>query len=716
VGHWNRIRMGGSKSILSVFAAFCLLFSLLSTTLSSPVEAKTTRAAIIVEVSGTVTVKKAGGSKSYTAYGDMTLNQGDVISTGSASSVVVRIADHDDEVTIGDNAEVSVTDLANEGNGKQSKISSWAGSMWVKVKSLVSSEDEFEVETPTAVMGVRGTQFFMGVNPLTGDTYVTVAAGAVNTKTVTPSDDSNEKHKQNEALLMPSQQISLTERNELNDLNTKVSVVDIFTLVEKSSVKLLEAIIKNKAEIDKENKEFIDKKSAELIEKNKTDNGISTLTIKDVAELNKVSKNLDNIVGNIAKAALEQNKIDRARLSELINLANEKISDPLKKLDLDKVEKLDPTAGVDPELEKKKQEELLKLNAEVQRKLAEKAKLEQAMLAKYQTLLDAVEKEKKRVQEENKKVEADALKKAEEEYTRQLSDTEKKKFAENKNSNNSSTTTPTTSSGSTSGSTSGTTSGTTASSNNNVSLPPAPVVADPAQETINTTGKVQLKATGVLNSNILIYNGDTVLATLPGQGDSQVTFDLTFPDGVYNLTARTERFGRYSAAVAIPKITVGIPEVSINQQSGISNNKASLELKMKNFIDVNQFYALEAHLVYNNASFKYSGDTTLTDVSGTVFDGSQMAETLNPKMGSTQSELIYAASQFETTGGATVNNISLGGEKLLVTIPLDIINTNIDTAKVDLVYVKIVNKSGQTVYEMGSGKPVAPKSIDVKTK
>lgn len=86
----------------------------------------------------------------------MSLNQGDTVYTGANSSVTLNLSSGDADVTLGENAEINVSDLNSSDGNKKSKLKVWAGSLWVKVKSLAGSNDEFEVETPTAVMGVRG--------------------------------------------------------------------------------------------------------------------------------------------------------------------------------------------------------------------------------------------------------------------------------------------------------------------------------------------------------------------------------------------------------------------------------------------------------------------------------------------------------------------------------------------------------------------------------
>ncbi|WP_171656178.1 FecR domain-containing protein [Paenibacillus foliorum] len=698
MGHSKRMRMDGKKSFLSLVVASCMVFSLLSTTLSKPVEAKSTRAAILVDVNGTVSVKKAGGSKSYTAYKDMSLNEGDVIITGASSSAVLKIADHDDEITISDNAEVSIAELSEQGAGKTSKIKSWAGSLWVKVKSLVSSEDEFEVETPTAVMGVRGTQLGISINPETGIMTVFLAAGKIDASTTTNNGQGGTQETAN-TILLPSQQLNLDSRDEVKDLNLKVDIIDIDAFIRAASPEVIKALILNKALIDKENQEFIAAKKQEIAENGESNTGDSSLTIKDQSTLDKVSQNLDNLIGNIAKAALAQNKISTAEMNALISEANKKIDDDQKKLDLNKVVPLDKTAGVDAEMERLKKAELEKLNAKKQAELEAKQRLEKEKLEKFKAALEAMEKEKKRIEEENKKAIEAAKQKAETEYLSKLSEEEKKRYEAEKNGSTGNEPAPTP-----------TPSPTPSPSPNRpstISVKP-PVLVNPTANTTNTTGNVEVKLTAATGSNIEILNGDTVVATLPGKGELESIFSLPLQNGIYNLTARAESGGRYSTSVVIPTITVQIPDVLFTQASKDANT-VTLQLSMANFPKAKEFYAVQAHLVYNN-TLSYIGPKELTDTPNTVFDGADIsAETLNQHIGNTQYELIYAASQFEaSTSTAEINNITVVGTKALVSIPLTFSPNATGSTKVDLVYVKVVNKNGATVAEF-----TTPKSITV---
>jgi hypothetical protein len=388
------------KSFLSICLSFCMLFSLLSTMLAKPVDAKTVRVAVIASLSGEVTVKKGGGFKTYDAYENMSLNQGDTLYTGTDSSVTLNLSNGDADVTLGNNAELNVSDLSASDGKKKSKLKIWAGSMWVKVKSLLGSEDEFELETPTAVMGVRGTQFFVGVDPKTGKIKMVVGAGKVSATTVTNNSDSGQTAKI--TYLYPTQQISLDSRDEVEDSSLKVDFIDIDAFIKDASPEVIKAIILNKAQIDKENDAFIAKKKKELEDGKETAEQTS-LFIKDQAALDKVKQNLDNLIGNIAKRAVEDKKIARSDMDKTIEEANKKITDPNKKLDLDKIKELDKTAGVDPDLEKKKMADLLVLEIAKKKKQQEEDEKLAELIKRLGKILEDAKEAQKKIDDANKK-------------------------------------------------------------------------------------------------------------------------------------------------------------------------------------------------------------------------------------------------------------------------------------------------------------------------
>lgn len=418
--------MGTSKkSFVSLLLSFCLVFSLLSVILVKPVDAKTVRVAIITALSGDVTIKKGGGSKTYDAYESMSLNQGDTVYTGDSSSVTLNLASGDADVTLGDNAELNVSDLNSSNGNKKSKLKVWAGSMWVKVKSLAGADDEFEVETPTAVMGVRGTQFYVMVDPVSGKTKMAVGSGRVSTSTVTSDSDDNQKT--TITYVNPTQEISLDSRDETTDLDLKVEFFDLEDFIKTASPEVIKELILNKAEMDKENDEFIAKKQKEIADGTTTSDSTS-LSIKNQSDLDKVKQNLENLVGNIAKQAIVDNKLDQKTVDAIIAEVNKKIDSADKKLDLSKVKPLDKTAGVDPELEKKKQEELKKLEAAKLQSKIEKEKAEAAAKQKLADALKKLEDEKKKIAEQKLAAEAKAKAEAEAKLKAGMTEAEKKAF------------------------------------------------------------------------------------------------------------------------------------------------------------------------------------------------------------------------------------------------------------------------------------------------
>jgi hypothetical protein len=449
--HGKRFKM---RPFVAVLLIFSLVFSMLSLVLVKQAEAKTSRLAVIASLGGDVTVKKGGGSKSYDAYEGMSLNQGDTLFTGSGASVILNVSNGDSEITLGEDSEFNISDLAGSGSGKISKLKMWAGSMWVKVKSLAGSNDQFEVETPTAVMGVRGTQFFVGVEPNTGKSKLAVGAGVVSATVSTSPVEQGTKTASSfglaspppedvkkEVVIYPTQQLTLDSREESKNLAVKIEPLDIEGIVKSASANVIQAIIENKASIDKENADFIEKKKQEIASGTNTAGVNSTFVVKNIEELNKVIVNLDNLVGNIAKSAVDTNKVDKSTMDKLIEMANKGIVDPSQKLDLNNVKPFDKTAGVDPDAEKLRLEQLKKLVAEQAIKLQEEKKQQDELKIALAKVLKVLEETKKALEEANRKAIEEAMTNAEAVFLKNLNDAEKAKYKKNQ-ANNTNTSIP----------------------------------------------------------------------------------------------------------------------------------------------------------------------------------------------------------------------------------------------------------------------------------
>lgn len=417
--------------MISIALITVLAVNLVSLFNRNIVEAKTSRIAKVNSIKGVVTIKKSGGSKSFKAFKNMTINQGDHISVEYDSALILQVGQRaEDEITFGENTKLYISELVgDDGKVNKTKLKLFAGSSWSNISKL-KSDDEYEIETPTAVMGVRGTKVLTSVDSKTGKTYIAVAAGLVKVAALTDDEESMEKKNDTkEVLIYPSQQISLDSRNEVDDLSLKVGIVNMEDLVDQTSSEIIEAIVKDKQDIDRENAEFIADQKEKLGKGDpsaKPDTG--SLHIKDQSDLDKVQKNLDNLIGNIVKTAIDTNKVEKVEIDKVIEQINQQITDPSKKLDLDKVTALDQTAGIDAEKEKKKQEKLAELEADKKKKQDEEKKKQEEAKAKLAEVLKTLEASKKAIEEENKKAAAEAQVKAEAQLKAELDETAKKAF------------------------------------------------------------------------------------------------------------------------------------------------------------------------------------------------------------------------------------------------------------------------------------------------
>lgn len=93
------------------------------------------------------------------------MTQGDTIMTGSNGKVTLEV-DKDKEMKIGANTQLMISELVQSlrNNADKSSFNLKAGQVYTKVKSQLSPGAKYEIRTPTAVMGVRGTQFFVSLS------------------------------------------------------------------------------------------------------------------------------------------------------------------------------------------------------------------------------------------------------------------------------------------------------------------------------------------------------------------------------------------------------------------------------------------------------------------------------------------------------------------------------------------------------------------------
>ncbi len=143
------------KKVLAIILCLMLFISSMPLTVfgADKVSAK------LIQMEGDVQIIRAGGEKPFKAFLNMRLTEGDKIITGSSGKAKVQM---DDEVviTLAENTRIYLSELRGSNGAKQSSISLQSGGVGSSVKEKLKDNSRFEIKTPTAVMGVRGTEFF----------------------------------------------------------------------------------------------------------------------------------------------------------------------------------------------------------------------------------------------------------------------------------------------------------------------------------------------------------------------------------------------------------------------------------------------------------------------------------------------------------------------------------------------------------------------------
>lgn len=110
---------------------------------------------------------------------DIPLEQNDKIKTGSHAYVEILI-DDGSLLKLEENAEMTLSELSADSETKriESTLSLWIGRLLSNIVKFTHARSRFAVRTPTAVMGVRGTEFVVETKD-SEQTDVGVFEGAV---------------------------------------------------------------------------------------------------------------------------------------------------------------------------------------------------------------------------------------------------------------------------------------------------------------------------------------------------------------------------------------------------------------------------------------------------------------------------------------------------------------------------------------------------------
>ncbi|PMQ00941.1 MAG: hypothetical protein CBR30_08520 [Dictyoglomus sp. NZ13-RE01] len=156
---------------------FLLIFLLLFLFSISFAETQDKRYAVITMIKGNVYVKRAGSEVFQKAKLNMPLYPGDRIWVQENSSATITFSDKS-TLKLTANTQLDIIQLDKTDEKETSIFKLWIGKVWATVEKLLKSGDRVEIQTPTAVAGVRGTEFVIGVNE-DGSTFLNTFAGVV---------------------------------------------------------------------------------------------------------------------------------------------------------------------------------------------------------------------------------------------------------------------------------------------------------------------------------------------------------------------------------------------------------------------------------------------------------------------------------------------------------------------------------------------------------
>ncbi len=660
------------KRLFSLLLCWVLVLQVFVSIGAGTAYAKTSRSAVIVSVTGSVTITKAGGSKGYPAFANMTLNQGDHISTASGSNVTVQITDSEHEVTIGEHTDIYVSKLSDDGGSKQNGFKMWVGSMWNKVKSLGGS-DEYSAETSTSVMGVRGTTFLVAVNKDTGETTLLVASGIV--RSDSRKGDADQDDTVTYVDLYPSQQITIDFSSQGKDLKSNVEVIDLDSFVQKADPKVLEQLILNKSEIQKENEK--------LFEQVKQGN-ISDRSVLQVQgnQVDRVKQNADNLGAALLQKGIELNKFSQQEAQRIATQANSNLPDD-KKIDLTKKVELDKQAGFSEE--QLRQQELEKQRkAEEQKRQQDEQKRQQDELKKQlDEQLKRLETEKKRLEEANKAAEEARRKLAEQALLSTLSQQQQQQFIQNQNQLNNPTptptptpTTPTTPPNSNTGGNSG--GDTTPDPDITISLNPI------TTESLAITGQTVAGATVQLTYRVGSSSPNNLTSVTAGtSGAFTATLTNKLPAGAI-VTATASRAGyvtKSNTATVVAPFTV--------ERSG-----DQLIVKGTGFTGDRAIKGAQLHLVHKEALSVSEGSSTL------FTSASNSAQSIRSVSGSMNINNVLTTGMKETIF-AGIYNVSANSSRIELANGTELVRLKLTgtlTEKVHVVAITFVDSNGNAIY------------------
>ncbi|ACI19327.1 FecR family protein [Dictyoglomus thermophilum] len=143
---------------------FILIFFSILPTLAFSQDSSKTRVAIITYIKGNVYVKKLKSELWIPAKVKMELASGDKVWVHQNSQAILQFSDRS-TLKLGSNTQLDILNLDYDKDTKKevSIFKLLIGKIWATIDRLLSQGERVEVQTPTAVAGVRGTEWIQEV-------------------------------------------------------------------------------------------------------------------------------------------------------------------------------------------------------------------------------------------------------------------------------------------------------------------------------------------------------------------------------------------------------------------------------------------------------------------------------------------------------------------------------------------------------------------------
>jgi hypothetical protein len=146
------------------FLVFLPLFLALFPHSSPCAQPSTSFSATLIDFEGEVLIQKGVENLWLPVEKDMPLEQGDHVKTGAKGFAEILV-DDGSQIRLEENSEITLSELSADSQTESitASVYLWFGRMLSNITRFAHARSKFEVQTPTVVAGVRGTDFAVEV-------------------------------------------------------------------------------------------------------------------------------------------------------------------------------------------------------------------------------------------------------------------------------------------------------------------------------------------------------------------------------------------------------------------------------------------------------------------------------------------------------------------------------------------------------------------------